>query len=178
MNICVFSSAYNSDEAYRVAADELGTLIGKKGHTLVWGGGFVGTMGVVADAVQKAGGRAVGVIMQQVRHQEHKNADEMIVTETLAQRKAKLLELSDAIVVLPGGIGTLDEITEVLELKKHEIHAKEIVFLNVNGFYDGIKRQLERMEKEGFLPHVLAKLLFFSNSPQEAVEYIENNAKG
>ena len=177
MNVCVFSSAYNSDETYKTAARELGSLIGGRGHTLVWGGGSVGTMGIVADAVQKAEGKVVGVILQHVRHQEYKGADEMIVTDTLAQRKAKMLALADAIVVLPGGLGTLDEITEVLELKKHEMHNKKIVFLNINGFYAGFKSQLERMDREGFLPLPLSELAAYTDTPENAMEYIEGYVK-
>ncbi|RJQ33171.1 TIGR00730 family Rossman fold protein [Candidatus Parcubacteria bacterium] len=173
MNICVFSSAYNLEEPYKAAARELGALIGKNGHALVWGGGRVGTMGVIADAAQENGAKLIGIIASHVKHQERDGVDEMIVVETLAERKKQLLERSDAVVVLPGGLGTLDEVTDVMEAKKHGAHTKEIVFLNVGGFYDGTKMQLDRMDVEGFLPKKLAEYVLFANTPTEVMSLIE-----
>ncbi len=173
MNICVFCSASDVEKKYTDAARELATLIALGGHTLVWGGSNKGTMKVIADTAQAAGGKIVGITMELLRASARPHADEMLILPTLGQRKAKLLERADAIVVLPGGLGTLDEITETMELKKHNVHNKAIVFLNTDGFYEGFKLQLERMNKEGFLPRALSELLFFADTPQDAMRYIE-----
>ena len=172
MNICIFCSASDVDKKYTDAARELATLIARGGHTLVWGGSNKGTMKVIADTAQAAGGKIVGITMELLRASARQNADEMLVMKNLGERKAKLLERSDAIVVLPGGLGTLDEITETMELKKHNVHNKAIVLLNTDGFYDGFKLQLERMNKEGFLPRALSEILFFADTPQDAMRYI------
>ncbi|MDO8576048.1 MAG: TIGR00730 family Rossman fold protein [bacterium] len=177
MNICIFCSASDVDKKYTDAAHELSTLIARGGHTLIWGGSNKGTMKIIADAAQEAGGKIIGITMELLRTSARPNADEMLVMPTLGERKAKLLERSDAIVVLPGGLGTLDEITETMELKKHNVHNKAIVFLNTAGFYDGFKLQLERMDKEGFLPRALSEILFFAATPQDAMRYIEAYGK-
>ena len=173
MNICVFCSTNDVDKKYTEAAREFATLIARGGHTLVWGGSNRGTMKVIADAAQSAGGKIVGITMELLRAVARPNADEMLVMKNLPERKAKLLERSDAVVVLPGGLGTLDEISEALELKKHRLHNKAIVFLNTADFYHGLRAQLERMEAEGFLPRALSEFLFFADTPQEAIRYIE-----
>ncbi len=176
MNICVFCSAQDVPEKYQDAAREFATLIAQNGHTLVWGGSNTGTMKIIADAAQAAGGKIVGISMELLKEKARSNADEMIIVPTLGERKALLLKRSDAIVALPGGLGTLDEITEVLELKKQNLHKKPITFLNTDEFYDGFKTQLERMNTEGFLPRPLSELLFFAQTPKEAMDYL--NAHG
>ncbi|MER7908882.1 TIGR00730 family Rossman fold protein [Streptomyces sp. NPDC096068] len=173
MNICVFLSAAHLDERYTGPAREFATLLGKAGHTLVWGGSDTGLMKVVADGVQEAGGRLVGVSVDFLAHKARPDADEMVVTEDLARRKALLLAKSDAIVVMVGGTGTLDEATEILELKKHGKHRKPVVLLNTAGFYDGLKEQFRRMEEEGFLPIPLADLVFFADDGAAALAHLE-----
>ncbi|AXK34349.1 TIGR00730 family Rossman fold protein [Streptomyces armeniacus] len=169
MNICVFCSAADLDEVYTAAAREFAELIGKRGHTLVWGGSDVGLMKVVADGVQGAGGRLVGVSVEFLRSKAREGADEMIVAATLAERKAILLERADAVVVMVGGTGTLDEATDILELKKHGMHGKPVVVLNTAGFYDGLKKQMQRMEAERFLPVPLTELVHFADDPGQAL---------
>ena len=173
MNICVFCSANNVGEEYTKAAHEFATLIGKNGHVLVWGGSNKGTMKVIADAAQDAGGKIIGISVEKLKAAARPNADEMVITKDWPERRSTLLKRADAIVVLPGGIGTLDEITEVMEYKKHNLHNKAIVFLNTSGFYDGFKTQLERMDAEGFLPRALSEFLFFAPTPEEAMRYVE-----
>jgi uncharacterized protein (TIGR00730 family) len=174
MNICVFLSAADLDARYTEPAREFAELIGKGGHTLVWGGSDVGLMKVMADGVQENGGRLVGVSVEFLAAKARANADEMVIAADLAERKAQLLARSDAIVVMVGGTGTLDEATEILELKKHGIHAKPVVLLNTAGFYDGLKQQFSRMEAEGFLPLPLAELVFFAEDGAAALAYIED----
>ncbi|WP_030750868.1 TIGR00730 family Rossman fold protein [Streptomyces griseus] len=173
MNICVFLSAADLDERYTAPAREFAGLLGKAGHTLVWGGSDTGLMKVVADGVQEAGGRLVGVSVDFLAAKARPNADEMTITGDLAERKALLLAKSDAIVVMVGGTGTLDEATEILELKKHAKHTKPVVVLNTAGFYDGLRTQFQRMEDEGFLPRPLADLAFFAEDGRTALAHLE-----
>ncbi|WP_026057616.1 TIGR00730 family Rossman fold protein [Streptomyces sp. SS] len=175
MNICVFLSAADLDERYTAPARDFARLLGKSGHTLVWGGSDTGLMKVVADGVQESGGRLVGVSVDFLAHKARPDADEMVVAEDLAARKALLLAKSDAIVVMVGGTGTLDEATEILELKKHGKHAKPVVLLNTAGFYDGLKTQFHRMEAEGFLPLPLTDLVFFADDGPAALAHLEEN---
>ncbi|MEV6326804.1 TIGR00730 family Rossman fold protein [Streptomyces sp. NPDC051909] len=173
MNICVFLSAADLDERYTGPARDFAKRLGKAGHTLVWGGSDTGLMGVVADAAREAGGRLVGVSVEFLAHKAYEGADEMVMSRDLSERKALLLAKSDAIVVMVGGAGTLDEATEILELKKHGKHTKPVVLLNTAGFYDGLKAQFRRMEEEGFLPVPLSDLVFFAEDGAAALAYLE-----
>ncbi|MEW2167910.1 TIGR00730 family Rossman fold protein [Streptomyces sp. NPDC007084] len=176
MNICVFLSAADLDDRYTRPAREFAELLGKGGHTLVWGGSDVGLMKVVADGVQEAGGRLVGVSVDFLAAKARAGADEMVIARDLAERKALLLAKADAVVVMVGGTGTLDEATEILELKKHGKTEKPVVLLNTAGFYDGLKEQFRRMDAEGFLPRPLTDLVFFAEEPVGAVAYLEESA--
>jgi uncharacterized protein (TIGR00730 family) len=176
MNICVFLSAADLDERYTRPAREFAELIGKNGHTLVWGGSDTGLMKVVADGVRAAGGRLVGISVEFLRGWARKDADEMVVAKDLAERKALLLAGSDAVVVMVGGLGTLDEATDILELRKHGLHDKPVVLLNTVGFYDGLVLQLRRMEEEGFLPVPLAELVFLADDGAGALAHLEASA--
>jgi uncharacterized protein (TIGR00730 family) len=175
MNICVFLSAADLAEQYTAPAREFAKLLGKSGHTLVWGGSESGLMKVVADGVQEAGGRLVGVSVEFLRASARSNADEMVIAPDLARRKAELLRRSDAIVIMVGGLGTLDEATEILELKKHRLHAKPVVLLNSAGFYDGLKQQFRRMDAEGFLPLPLSELVYFAEDGAAAMAYLQEH---
>lgn len=173
MNVCVFLSAADLDERYTRPAREFAELIGRGGHTLVWGGSDAGLMKVVADGVRESGGRLVGVSVAFLRDRARKNADEMVIADDLAERKALLLAKSDAIVIMPGGLGTLDEATEILELRKHGLHGKPVVLLNTAGFYDGLVLQLRRMAAEHFLPVPLADLVHVADDGADAFAYLE-----
>ncbi|WP_338932202.1 TIGR00730 family Rossman fold protein [Streptomyces netropsis] len=176
MHISVFCSAADLDDRYTAPAREFAELIGKGGHTLVWGGSESGLMKVMADGVQAHGGRLVGISVEFLAAKARKNADEMLITKDLAERKAQLLARADAIVIMVGGTGTLDEATEILELKKHGMHTKPVVLLNAAGFYDGLKQQFQRMDAEGFLPLPLADLVFFAEDGVGAMAYLEESA--
>ncbi|MFB7268894.1 TIGR00730 family Rossman fold protein [Streptomyces sp. NPDC056244] len=175
MNICVFLSAADLDERYTRPAREFAELIGKGGHTLVWGGSDSGLMKVVADGVQETGGRLVGVSVDFLGEFARPGADEMVIAKDLAERKALLLAKSDAVVIMVGGTGTLDEATEIMELKKHGLHTKPVVLLNTAGFYDGLKQQFRRMDEEGFLPVPLADLVFFAEDGLGALAHLEES---
>jgi uncharacterized protein (TIGR00730 family) len=173
MKICVFLSAADLDERYTRPAREFAEAIGKGGHTLVWGGSNTGLMKVVADGVQETGGRLVGFSVEFLRDWARKDADEMVIAKDLAERKALMLAGSDAVVVMVGGLGTLDEATEILELRKHGLHDKPVVLLNTAGFYDGLMIQLRRMDEDGFLPVPLAELVFFADEGADALAHLE-----
>ena len=172
MNICVFLSAADLDERYTRPAREFAELIGNGGHTLVWGGSDTGLMKVVADGVRETGGRLVGVSVAFLREWARQDADEMVFADDLAARKALLLARADAVVVMAGGLGTLDEVTEILELRKHGLHDKPVVLLNTADFYDGLIIQLRRMEDEGFLPVPVADLVYFADQGADALAYL------
>jgi uncharacterized protein (TIGR00730 family) len=172
MNICVFLSAADLDERYTRPAREFAELIGSGGHTLVWGGSDTGLMKVVADGVRRTGGRLVGISVVLLQAWARKDADEMVIAKDLAQRKALMLARSDAVVVMPGGLGTLDEATEILELRKHGLHDKPVVLLNTAGFYDGLALQLRRMEEDRFLPVPLAELVFVADEGTSALAHV------
>jgi uncharacterized protein (TIGR00730 family) len=173
VNICVFLSAADLSDTYTVPAREFAASLGRAGHTLVWGGSDTGLMKVVADGVAENGGRLVGVSVEFLRHKARKDADEMIVTKDLAERKAMLLARSDAVVVMAGGLGTLDEATDILEQRKHGLHHKPVVLLNTAGFYDGLVIQLRHMESEGFLPMPLDELVLVADDGASALAQLE-----
>lgn len=173
MNICVFLSAADLAERYTRPAREFAELIGNGGHVLVWGGSDTGLMKVVADGVRETGGRLVGISVELLREFARKDADEMVFAKDLAERKALLLERADAIVVMAGGLGTLDEATDVLEQRKHKLHDKPVVLLNTAGFYDGLTIQLQRMDEERFLPVPIIDLVFIADDGAEALAYLE-----
>ena len=172
MNICIFCSAYTTDDKYVKPAEELATLLAKAGHHLVWGGSDVGLMHIVAEAFRNNGGKIYGVSLEVYKHKNHKSADEMIIAKDLGTRKAAMLARSDVIVALPGGTGTLDELTEIIELRKQGHNSKPIVIVNTDGFYDGLIMQLTRMFKEGFIPKSMDDLVYFASEPKEVLGYI------
>jgi hypothetical protein len=154
-NICVFcSSSDYINPKYLDLAREVGEYLAKNGHILVWGGGKVGMMGVVARAVHAHGGKMIGVIPDFLRDREiaYEQADELVITSDLFDRKKKMLERSDAYLILPGGFGTLDEWLEVLTLKQLRQHRAPIVVLNYEGFFDEVLAFFKRICDQGFAP--------------------------
>ena len=174
MRICVFLSAADLPERYTNPAREFAELLGRAGHTLVWGGSDVGLMKVVADGVQSAGGRLCGVSVGFLQAKVRPGADEMVIAADLGERKRLLVEKADAVVIMVGGTGTLDEATEILELKKHGHTTKPVVLLNTAGFYDGLQEQFRRMEAEGFLPRPVSELMHFVEEPSEVLAYLDS----
>jgi uncharacterized protein (TIGR00730 family) len=170
--IAVFCSANDLEDKYTIPVREFARLIAKHGYHLVWGGTDKGLMKEVASGVQEGGGKLVGVTLELFKDSARQNADEMIVAKTLGERKATMLLRSDAVVVLVGGIGTLDELTEVLELKKQGHHNKAVVVLNTENFYEGLKVQLQKMKDDGFIVQSLDDLVYFADKPEEAVNFI------
>lgn len=175
MNICVFCAASEVEPLYSQPARHLARLIAEGGHTFVWGGSDRGLMKVMAETAQANGAPLVGITMESLKRTARDNADEMIVAKDLAERKKIMLERSDAIVTLVGGTGTLDEMTELFELKRHGVHHKPLVILNTAGFYDGLKSLWGHMGSEGFLnrlPEPLYSLISFAETPEQVMALI------
>lgn len=156
-SICVYcGSQPGNDPAFMKAARVLGTHIAKAGIRLIYGGGTYGIMGEVADGVLDAGGEVTGIIPNFLIGHEGRNEDmdkltEVIVTENMHERKQTMFERADAFVTLPGGIGTLEEIVEIMTWAQLGRHNKPIVFANVNGYWDHMFAQLDTMKEAGFL---------------------------
>jgi len=162
-DICVFCGASaGSDPAYAEAARALGQAMASRGLGLVYGAGNIGLMGVLADAVLAEGGRAVGVIPQKLVDRElaHQGLAKLHVVATMHERKAKMHELSDSYIALPGGIGTMEEFFEAVTWRQLGYHDKPVALFNVGGFYDGIDGFFETMQRDGFL-HSDHRDLFF-----------------
>ncbi|MEX0958811.1 MAG: TIGR00730 family Rossman fold protein [Burkholderiales bacterium] len=161
--LCIYcGSGTGNDPAYAAAARETGALFARRGITLVFGGGSVGLMGVTANAALDEGGKVIGVIPRSLRSEElaHEGVSEMIVVDSMHARKQKMVDLADAFIALPGGIGTLDELFETWTWLQLGIHAKPIGLLNVAGYYDPLIDFLQRMSRQGFLkPADLESLL-------------------
>jgi len=160
--ICVFCGASaGRDPGYAAAAAVTGETLARRGIRLVYGGGRLGLMGAVADAALAAGGEVVGVIPRGLVEREvaHTSLTDLRIVETLHERKALMAELSDAFIALPGGLGTLEELAEVLSWGQLELHAKPIVLLDVNGYFGPLETFLDRAVAEGFLADRHRRLL-------------------
>jgi uncharacterized protein (TIGR00730 family) len=152
-SICVFCGArFGTDPAGREVAQRLGELLAREGIAMVYGGGGVGLMGLVANAALKAGGRAVGVIPRFLLQREagHPALSETVVVETMHERKLQMFERSDAFVVLPGGIGTLEELFEVLSWRTLGLHSKPIVIVDQGGYWQPLAALLRGVVEGGF----------------------------
>jgi uncharacterized protein (TIGR00730 family) len=160
-HIAVFCGASSGhDPIYAQVARDLGRAIVERGLGVVYGGGHVGLMGVVADAAMQAGGPVVGVIpgfMEKVEDAHH-GVTELVVVNDMHERKMLMHQRSHAVIALPGGFGTMDELFELLTWRQLGLHAKPMGLLNVNGFFDGLLEQMARMERDGFL-HGSTRLL-------------------
>jgi uncharacterized protein (TIGR00730 family) len=152
--VCLFCGSNTGTRAvYAEAAAEFGRALASRGITLVYGGGSVGLMKIAADAALDAGGSVIGVITEQlmVREVGHPGLTELIVLPTMHERKALMSALADAFVALPGGFGTFDEFCEMATWNQLGIHAKPLVMLNVDGYFDGFLSQIDRGVADGFL---------------------------
>lgn len=175
MNITVYlGSNIPTDERLVSAAQELGAWIGTKGNTLVYGGSKVGLMGILAQSVLDSGGKVIGVEPQFFVDAcvQLEGVDELIVTRDMTERKAKLIELGDAFIAFPGGVGTLEEITEVMsKLALGHLHAP-CIFYNVDGFYDDFRAQLQKMNTLGLMSTERINQSEFVNSLEEIKEIL------
>ena len=170
--ILVFCSAHELADKYVEPACEFAKLLAKRGYGLVWGGSDHGLMGKIAHVAKDSGARIVGVSMEIVKHKAMADAHEMTIAKDVSERKALLLSKADAVAVLVGGIGTFDEVTEVIELKREGMHNKPIVALNTDNFYKGFKVQLQKMKDDGFIKMPLDDIMHFADSPIDAIEFL------
>lgn len=173
MNIAVFCSQYEVAEKYKEAAESVARLIAERGHALVWGGADEGLMGLIATTAKRGGSRIVGVIRDPIKDKAHAEADEMHIVPNAHEMNLGIINRSDAVIALPGGIGTLNELTELIRMNKNGQHAKPVAFVSVDGFYDGFRQQLERMREEGFIKKEVLKCVHFADTPKGAMEYAE-----
>lgn len=174
--ICVYCSASDSiPDAYPVVAEALGREIGGRGHDLIYGGGTVGLMGVVARTVHDEGGTVTGVIPERLKEREgiaYNLADELIVTESMRERKRIMFTRADAFVVLPGGFGTLEEFLEVLTLKQLGYHGRPILLINPEGFYDPLLAFFRRLQDDQFAHRDVETMIDVVSSPGDALDRI------
>jgi uncharacterized protein (TIGR00730 family) len=176
--VCVFcGSNVGSNPACARAAGEMGRELVRRGWGLVYGGGSVGLMGVLADAVLAAGGEVTGVIPEMLATKEllHPHATNMHVAPTMHARKALMEELSDAFVALPGGYGTFEELLEIITWAQLGIHAKPIGLLNVAGFYDRLTDFFDHAIEEEFIKSKHRSLIVSASSPAELVDQLERH---
>jgi uncharacterized protein (TIGR00730 family) len=167
-SICVYcGSNFNGDPILRTAIEGLAQALTDQDITLVYGGGSVGVMGVIADEVLKRNGTVTGVIPQFLLDKEvgHQSLTQMIVTENMHERKQTMADLSDGFIVLPGGFGTLEEFFEVLTWLQLGLHGKAIGVLNVGGFYDPLFAQMDVMVAHRFLKPANRDLVFNESDP-------------
>ena len=176
-SVCVYcGSNFNGDVQLRNAIKQLAETLVKQQVKLVYGGGSVGVMGVLANDVLELGGLVTGIIPQFLMDKEvgHKGVTEMIVTENMHQRKQKMADLSDGFVILPGGFGTLEEFFEVLTWLQLGLHNKPIGVLNVNGFYDPLFAQMEMMVQSKFLKPANRDLVFNEADAEILINKMDN----
>lgn len=175
MNICVFcGSSTGNNTVYADSARALGFLMASQNHTLVYGGGNIGLMGIVADAVLEKKGRVIGVIPDFLMQKEvgHKGLTELEIVNSMHERKKRMADLSDAFIAMPGGWGTLDETAEILTWKQLELIHQPIGILNVNGFFDTLLQQMTLMVNEGFLKPANLESVKVSHTPDQLLSQL------
>jgi uncharacterized protein (TIGR00730 family) len=178
-NICIYcGSSAGLNAEYAAAARRLGQALAHHGFGLVYGGGHVGLMGILADTVLEGGGRAIGIIPEPLAAKEiaHKGLTELIVVHDMHQRKALMAGRARAFLTLPGGVGTLEEFFETLSWATLGLHSKPIGILNVAGYFDPLLALLDHASNEGFIPRKNLELLEVSSHPEAILErFVRHN---
>ena len=175
MNICLYGSGSRKiDKCYTDAAYELGCMLAKNGYTLVFGGGDTGMMGACAKGVHDNNGRSIGIAPEWIGNFEPlcEKCSEFIYVETMDERKSEFLKNSDAFIITPGGIGTLDEFFEIITLKKLKRHNKEIIVFNIDNFYDKMLEMIDEMGEKGFL-YKQTEIYKVANSIDEVLKHLK-----
>ena len=175
-SIAVFcGSSMGSHPHFRIVTQRLGELLGTKGIRLVYGGAQVGLMGVVADATLKVGGSAVGVLPRFLGAKEiaHHGLSELIMVDSMHERKQKMSDLCDAVITLPGGFGTMEELFEFMTWAQLGLHSKPIGLLNIGGYYDSLIQLLSDMVKYELLKPLNRDMLIVSDDPDHLLKLME-----
>lgn len=178
--ICVYCASSNKAAAiYNDTAYELGALLAKEGITVVTGAGSIGLMRRVEDGALEAGGNAIGVIPRFMVEQgwHHTELTELRITESMHERKQMMADLSDAVIALPGGCGTIEELSEIITWKQLGLYLNPIVILNINGYYDHFIAQLQTAIEENFMSELHGSIWSVATSPAEALEIIRNTPR-
>ncbi len=180
MKICVFGAASKEiDKSYIEAVERLGEKLAKRGHTLVFGAGANGLMGAIARGVKKADGEIIGIIPSFFRDENieaiYDECDDLIFTNTMAERITTMVNMSDAFITVPGGVGTMEEFFEVLTLKQLARHTKPIAIFDVNKYYSELDDFLKQAVKEKFINKECMELYDYSDDDDEILDYIEND---
>jgi uncharacterized protein (TIGR00730 family) len=178
MKVCIFaSSSSRIDKQYAASATDLGALLAKARIGVVYGGGGIGLMGAIADSVIANGGTITGVIPSFMKDEgwDHKSVNDMIITNDMGERKKQMFELADAVVALPGGVGTLEELTEAITLKQLGLYNGPIIILNTLNFYDSLISFFEHMIAGNFLRFEHKGIWEIASSPDEVMLYLANN---
>ncbi|MBN8576457.1 MAG: TIGR00730 family Rossman fold protein [Cyclobacteriaceae bacterium] len=172
MNICVFcGSGTGGNPVYAEAARTLGQTLAAGNHTLVYGGGNIGLMGIVADAVLQSGGRVIGVIPDFLMQKEvgHKGITQLEVVGSMHERKRRMADLAQAFIAMPGGWGTLDELAEILTWKQLGLIKADVGILNTNKYFDALLSQMEKMVQDGFLAASNFASITIASQPQDLI---------
>jgi hypothetical protein len=175
--VCVFAaSSSRIDKEYAVAAAELGRLLAKASIDIVYGGGGIGLMGVIANSAMENGGKVTGVIPEFMVSEgwDHPHVKDMIITSDMGERKKRMMEKADAVIALPGGIGTIEELTEAITLKQLGIFKGPVIILNTLNYYDSLIRFLEHMVKGNFLRLEHKGMWEIVNTPSEVIDALTN----
>lgn len=176
-SITVFcGSSLGTDKIYEEQAFLLGQTLAKQNIQLVYGGSETGLMGTVANGALSKNGKVVGVLPQFLQTKEiaHKNLTDLIIVETMHERKTKMNELCDGVIVLPGGYGTLEEFFEMITWAQLGLHKKPIGILNIDGFYNDLIKLIQTMVDKGFLKQINSDMVLISESTDELLEKMEN----
>src|SRR5699024_8441381 len=176
--LCIFCGAKSgTNPVYTSAAENMATMMADHQIELVFGGGKVGLMGVLADTILAKGGKVQGVIPQGLMDEEvaHTRLTELHVVKTMHQRKELMYNLSDGFIAIPGGFGTLDEFFEILTWSQLGLHKKPIGFLNVNGFFDHLIKHFEHIVSEGFVEQALVDRIVVEEDEANLLNKLESN---
>jgi len=176
--VCLFcGSSRGGNPRYIEGAFKMGSLIARRGMTMVYGGAAVGLMGAAAKGCLESGGRVIGVMPENLVKLEvaHAGLTELIVVPSMHERKAKMNGLSDGFITLPGGIGTLDETFEVITWRQLSLHEKPVGILNIDGFFDPLMAFLDRVVRDGFLREEHRTMLITGTDPEGLLDRMENH---
>ena len=178
VNICVFASSSNNlDECFYKDASELGALMGKSGMNIVYGGSRLGMMYACASKVKESGGQIIGVMPKRLYDMGYGNPEdckEFILTTGMRERKAKMDEISEGVIALAGGFGTLEEISEMIVQKQLGYNRKPIILLNTNGFYDNLIKFFDTLIETKFAKKGTEELYYIAQTPRDAIDYIKS----